>query len=68
MYNNNLIIAQPDLDYEFSKQYAHITISGQSNNPEQLAEELKNEIENLKQNGLDEKVFTRVKKKCMEVM
>jgi len=63
LYKEGLIIAQPDLDYEFSKEYAHITISGQSNNPEKLAEELKKEIENLKQNGIDEKVFDRVKKK-----
>jgi len=63
LYEQGLIISQPDLDYEFSKQYAHITISGQSNDPEKLAEELKKEIENLKQNGIDEKVFERVKKK-----
>lgn len=63
LYEEGLIIAQPDLDYEFSKQYAHITISGQSNNPEKLAEELKKEIENLKQAGIDEKIFDRVKKK-----
>lgn len=63
LYNEGLIISQPDLDYEFSKEYAHITISGQSNNPEKLTEELKKEIENLKQNGIDEKIFNRVKKK-----
>ena len=63
LYEEGLVIAQPDLDYEFSKQYAHITISGQSNNPEKLAEELKKEIENLKQAGIDEKIFDRVKKK-----
>ena len=63
LYKEGLIIAQPDLDYEFSKQYAHITISGQSNNPKKLAEELEKEIENLKQNRIDEKTFERVKKK-----
>ena len=63
LYNNNLVIAQPDLDYEFSKQYAHITISGQSNNPEKLLEELIKEIEQLKENGIDDKVFIRIKKK-----
>ena len=63
LYKEGLIIAQPDLDYEFSKQYAHITISGQSNNPEKVIEELKNEIEKLKRNGIDEKIFNRVKKK-----
>lgn len=63
LYKEGLIITQPDLDYEFSKQYAHITISGQSNNPEKLAEEFKNELKNLKQNGIDENTFIRIKKK-----
>ena len=63
LYKEGLIIAQPDLDYEFSKQYAHVTISGQSNNPEKLAEELKKEVQKFKQNGIDEKIFSRVKKK-----
>ena len=63
LYKEGLIIAQPDLDYEFSKQYAHITISGQSNNPEKLVEEFKNELKNLKQNGIDENTFIRIKKK-----
>lgn len=63
LYKNGLIITQPDLDYEFSKQYAHVTISGQSNNPEKLEEELRKEIKKIKQNGIDEKVFSRIKKK-----
>ena len=63
LYKEGLIMSGLDLDYEFSKQYAHITISGQSKDPEKLAEEFKKELENLKQKGIDEKVFTRVKKK-----
>ena len=63
LYKNGLIITQPDLDYEFSKQYAHVIISGQSNNPEKLEEELRKEIKKIKQNGIDEKVFSRIKKK-----
>ena len=63
LYKDGLIISQPDLDYEFSKQYAHITISGQSNNPEKLTEEFKKELKDLKENGIDEKIFNRIKKK-----
>lgn len=63
LYNEGVIISQPDLDYEFSKQYAHITISGQSNEPEKVAEELKKEIKELQQTGIDEKIFNRIKKK-----
>ena len=63
LYKEGLLIAQPDLDYEFSKQYAHITISGQSNNPEKVLEELRKEIESLKENGIEEEIFERIKKK-----
>ena len=63
LYDNGLITSAPDLDYEFSKQYAHITISGQSNNPEELLKEVNEEIKKLKITGIDEKVFNRVKKK-----
>ena len=63
LYTEGLIIAAPDLDYEFSKQYAHITISGQSNNPEKLTEEFTQELKQLKEKGIDSKIFERVKKK-----
>ena len=63
LYKEALIMAQPDLDYEFSKEYAHITIAGQSNNPQKLQEELIKEIEELKTKGIDEAIFERVKKK-----
>ena len=66
LYKNGLIITQPDLDYEFSKQYAHVTISGQSNDPEKLIEEFKKQIEQLKQKGIDDKIFTRIKKKIFQ--
>ena len=63
LYKDGLVISAPDLDYEFSKQYAHITISGQSSNPEKLTEEFKKELKYLKENGIDEKIFNRIKKK-----
>lgn len=63
LYNEGILLSQPDLDYEFSKQYAHVTISGQSNKPERVYEEVQKEIKNLKQNGIDERIFNRIKKK-----
>lgn len=63
LYESGLIMAKPDLDYEFSKEYAHVAISGQSNNPEKVMEEFKKEIENIKSNGLNEEQFNRIKKK-----
>ena len=63
LYNEGLLISQPDLDYEFSKEYAHITISGQSNNPKKVKEKFQKELQNMKEKGIDESIFNRIKKK-----
>lgn len=63
LYETGMVMAPLDLDYEFSKQYAHIAISGQSNEPEKVMEELKKEIEKLKKEGLEKQQFERIKKK-----
>ena len=63
LYEKGIVMSPLDLDYEFSKQYAHIVISGQSNEPERVMEELKKEIEKLKKEGLEKQQFERIKKK-----
>lgn len=63
LYDQGDIITQPELDYEFSKTYAHVLISGISKNPQNVVEELKRALEKAKQNGLDEVSFNRTKKK-----
>ncbi len=63
LYEECLLLSQPDLEYEFSKQYAHILISGQSRNPKKVIEEIKQQIEQMKVEGLDEEEFNRIKKK-----
>lgn len=63
LYEEGLFMIAPDLDYEFSKDYAHVVISGQSSNPEKVMEKLKKEVEKIKQNGLEEETFNRIKKK-----
>ena len=63
LYDEGLLISQPDLDYEFSKEYAHITISGQSNNPKKVKEEFEKELQNIKEKGINESIFNRIKKK-----
>ena len=62
LYEQELIQQELDLGYEFSKNYAHIMISGQSKNPKKLNELLKKEIEKLKKQ-IDEKQFERSKRK-----
>ncbi len=63
LYNQADIIVQPDLDYEFSKNYAHVIISGTAQNPENVVKQLKQAIEENKEKGLNEEEFNRIKKK-----
>lgn len=63
MYEEGLMLSTPDLDYEFSKEYAHVLISGQSKEPQKVIKEIENELRNVKQNGLNEEDFNRIKKK-----
>lgn len=63
MYNQGLLLEEPSIDYEFSEEYAHIVISGQSNDSEEVYKMFKEEIENYKNNGLNIDHFERIKKK-----
>lgn len=63
MYNDGILIEEPDSDYEFSEKYSHIIISGQSKEPDKVLEEIKLAVEKFIQNGLDNNHFERIKKK-----
>ena len=63
LYNKGLLQAQPDLDYEFSKEYAHVLISGQSQEPEEIQKALLQAVEEYKQKGIPQEDFERIKKK-----
>jgi len=62
LYNDGIISAQPSLEYEFTDGYAHILITGQATKTEEVFERLKREVSNLKENGLNEEEFDRIKK------
>lgn len=62
LYQESIIYSEPNIDYEFSKDYAHVLITGQSVNPDKVDQELKLEINKLKQNGIKAKDFDRIKK------
>ena len=62
LYNSGIILAAPSLEYEFTDGYAHILITGQATKPDEVFEKLQKEITNLKENGLNEEEFNRIKK------
>ncbi len=62
LYDKGTISSAPSMDYEFSRGYAHILISGQSNNPEEVYESFKQQVQTVKQQGIDENNFNRIRK------
>ena len=62
MYEQGLLQSPLDLDFEFTENYAHILIGGQSKNPEKVLEALNKEVEQAKQNGILEQDFERIKR------
>ena len=61
--DTNEILGALDSEYDYTKQYAFLLISGASRNPEKVIEKIKAEIENVKRSGIDEESFLRNKKK-----
>ena len=62
LYDSGNISYTPNMDYEFTKRYAHILLTGQANNPEVLYDEFKKMINQLKQEGIKEEDFVRIRK------
>ncbi len=61
LYEKELLISEPFLEYEFTDNYAHIAITGISTNPDKVLEEIEQEINKLKEEGLDLDAFERIK-------
>ena len=62
LYNEEILFETPGFDYEFARGYAHVLITGQSKKPEEVYEKFKEEVRKLKENGIDENEFERIKK------
>ena len=63
LYEEGLLFSVPSLDYEFSRGYAHILITGQSPEPETVYEKFKKTVSEMKKNEIDTKEFNRIKKR-----
>ena len=61
LYEEGLLMSEPYMDYEFTKEYAFGTITGQSKNPDRIMKEILKEIEILKENEINQKNFNRIK-------
>lgn len=61
--DKNILLDTLDLEYEFSKEYAFVLITGQSREPQKVIDRINEEIKNALKNGLNEEDFERNKKK-----
>ena len=62
LYGKGNISSAPNMDYEFSRGYSHILIAGQSNDSNLLYDSFKEQVKKVKENGIDEKDFDRIRK------
>jgi len=63
LYEKGILLSQPDLDYEFADQYAHVFISGFTKEPKLVKQKIDKVVKQMQENGLDEEHFNRIKKK-----
>ena len=62
LYDMGNCYSVPSIEYDFDKTYAHIIITGQSNNPEELYEMFKEQTKKIIDVGINEQEFERTKK------
>ena len=62
LYKSGVMFSIPSVDYEFSRDYAHILVTGQSKETEKVYESFKNAIRELKEKGIESEEFKRMKK------
>ena len=63
LYNEGILIDEPSMEYEFSKEYSHILIGAQSKDPKKVYDCILEEVEKKKKEGFSEECFERTKKK-----
>ena len=61
LYEEGLLMSEPYTEYEFSTNYAHIAITGQSKDPKKILEKLQTEIQTMKETKINNEHFTRIK-------
>lgn len=63
LYEKGILLSQPDMDYEFTDQYAHVLLSGFTKEPQLVKQKIDETIRKMKEEGLEAEHFERIKKK-----
>ena len=62
LYDIGNCYSVPSIEYDFDKKYAHILITGQSNEPDELYKMFKEQVEKTIELGINKEDFNRIKK------
>lgn len=63
LYKEGYLLSQPDMEYEFGREYSHVLIAGQSKNPQIVYQKILERINQMRENDINIKDFERIKKK-----
>ena len=61
LYERELLVSEPYLEYEIGENYAHVAITGTSKNPDEVLKRFLQEADKVKQNGINEQDLKRIK-------
>ena len=61
MYEKELLISEPYLEYEIGENYAHVAISGTSKDPDEVLKEFLEEVKKVKKQGINPEDLNRIK-------
>ena len=62
LYEEGILMQEADMSYEFSDSYAHLMIGGQSQEPEKVQSYLNQEIDKMKEEGINQEDLERIKR------
>ena len=62
LYKNGILFIAPSMSYEFTENYAHILISENATNPEEVYNKFIEKVDEFLNKGLNEQDFERIKK------
>ena len=63
LYEEGLVLTEPDLGYEYSDIYSHMMIFSTSKDPKKVFDKFKQEVNRMAKEGIDEKTFNRTRNK-----
>lgn len=63
LYKEGYLLSQPDMEYEFGREYSHVLIAGQSKDPKVVYDKILQKLNEMRNNDINLEDFERIKRK-----